>query len=181
MMSAVTPEFSRSYALSTMGALRKPVSIVASESERGALALRFSLAALDRLEATVTLAADGDAVIASGRMTAVLSQYCAATGEPVAASIAEPLLIRFVPSSTDQTPRDEIEIDPGDADIVEHDGQSIDLGEAVAQSLALALDPFPRAPGASETLRAAGVVGEDEVGNGAFADLKAMLGSKSPS
>lgn len=177
-MNAIVPEFSRSYALSTMGALRKPVSIVASEDERRALALRFSLAALDRLEAIVTLAADGDAMVASGRMTATLRQYCAATGEPVAASIAEPLLIRFVPPSTDDKTSDEIEIDPDDADIVEHDGQSIDLGEAVAQSLALALDPFPRAPGASETLRAAGVVGEDEIGNGAFADLKAMLGSK---
>ncbi len=29
------------------------------------------------------------------------------------------------------------------------DGDAIDIGEAVAQQLALALDPYPRAPGVS--------------------------------
>ena len=42
--------------------------------------------------------------------------------------------------------------------------------------MALALDPFPRAPGAEEALRAAGVIGEGEAGPfGALAGLKAKL------
>ena len=45
--------------------------------------------------------------------------------------------------------------------------QGIDLGEAVAQQLAIALDPYPRAPGAAlpEEPRAAG---------GPFAALKSL-------
>jgi hypothetical protein len=39
----------------------------------------------------------------------------------------------------------------------------IDLGEAAAETMALALDPFPRSPGAAAALKEAGVIGEDEV------------------
>lgn len=45
-------------------------------------------------------------------------------------------------------------------DAMEHDGQAIDLGEAVAQTLGLSIDLFPRAPNADEVLRAAGILGE---------------------
>ena len=38
----------------------------------------------------------------------------------------------------------------------------IDLGEAAAETLALALDPFPRSPDADAMLAEAGVIGEDE-------------------
>ena len=52
-----------------------------------------------------------------------------------------------------------------------------DLGEAVAQSFALLLDPFPRSPNADAVLKAAGVKEEGEVGPfGALAALKDKLG-----
>jgi hypothetical protein len=57
---------------------------------------------------------------------------------------------------------DEIELNSHDCDTIEHDGLQIDLGEAVAQSLGLAIDPFVRAPDADAILRAAGVVTEVE-------------------
>jgi len=41
--------------------------------------------------------------------------------------------------------------------VVFYDGASIDVGEAVAETLLLNLDPYPRAPGAEQALRAAGV------------------------
>jgi len=60
-----------------------------------------------------------------------------------------------------------------------HDGQLIDLGEAVAQSLGLALDPYPRSPNADALLKAAGVKREDEAGPfGVLASLKEKLEKK---
>ena len=53
---------------------------------------------------------------------------------------------------------------------------AIDLGEAAAETLALALDPFPRSPGADAALAEAGVLGESEAGPfAALADLKRKL------
>jgi uncharacterized metal-binding protein YceD (DUF177 family) len=46
--------------------------------------------------------------------------------------------------------------------VVFHDGATIDLGGAIADTLALALDPYPRSAGADEALREAGVISEAE-------------------
>jgi len=71
----------------------------------------------------------------------------------------------------------EIELDADECDTLFHDGRTIDLGEAVAQSFALLLDPFPRSPNADAVLKAAGVKGEGEAGPfGALAALKDKLG-----
>lgn len=57
-----------------------------------------------------------------------------------------------------------------------HDGAFVDVGEAVAQTLALALDPYPRAPDADARLAAAGVTVAVEAGPfGALAGLPAKL------
>ena len=57
------------------------------------------------------------------------------------------------------------------------DSGAIDLGEAAAQTLALALDPYPRSPGAAAALKEAGVIGEGEAGPfGGLAALKGKLG-----
>ena len=70
-------------------------------------------------------------------------------------------------------PKDEeTELAEEDCDTAFFSGDSIDIGEAVAETLALALDPFPRAPGADERLRDAGVLDEGETGP--FAILKAL-------
>ena len=45
--------------------------------------------------------------------------------------------------------------------------------------MALALDPFPRGPGAEAALKVAGVISEEEAGPfGALAGLKDRLGKK---
>jgi hypothetical protein len=58
-----------------------------------------------------------------------------------------------------------------------HDGQAIDLGAAIADSLALVLDPYPRSPRAADALREAGVISEEEAGP--FAALAALKGKLS--
>jgi len=58
-----------------------------------------------------------------------------------------------------------------------HDGAAIDLGGAIADTLALALDPYPRSAAAETALREAGVLSEEEAGPfAALAQLKKALG-----
>ncbi len=72
----------------------------------------------------------------------------------------------------DSPETEEIELSDEDCDMVALDGEWIDMGETVAQSLALNLDPYPRAPDADATLRKLGVLSEDETGP--FAALKGL-------
>lgn len=177
----MTPEFSRPVRLDAIGTTPRRETLSADEGERAALARRFALLALGRLEAEVTVARDSDAISVTGRLRAEVEQSCVATGAPVPAAIDEPFALLFRPEpATDAD--EEIELDERQLDVLVHDGQTIDLGEAVAETLALALDPWPRAPGAETALREAGVKGEEEREGeagpfGALAALKDRLQS----
>jgi len=57
-------------------------------------------------------------------------------------------------------------------DEIEYTGTHIDLGEAVAQSLALAIDPFLTGPNADAARKSAGIGTPED--NGAFAALKGL-------
>ncbi|WP_326524973.1 YceD family protein [Sphingomonas sp.] len=172
-------EFSRPRRLDTIGEGAVAVAIAADEGERMALAARFGLTALDRLTADYTLRRDATGIIASGTLSAAVVQPCIATGDPVPATIDEPFDIRFLPEAADDALADEVELDGGDLDTMFYSGSAIDLGEAAAETLALALDPYPRSSRAEAALREAGVQTEDATKPaGAFAGLKDMLGGK---
>lgn len=170
----MTPEFSRTWRLDVLG-IDRAVDISAEPEERAALAKRFGLQSLDLLSATATLHPTAAGIEAKGRIKAKAVQSCVITGEPVPTDVNQPFVIRFVPE--DMAPMgEEVELDADDCDIMEHDGQMIDLGEAVAQTLGLALDPYPRAPDADARVKAAGILSEEEAGPfGALASLKDKL------
>lgn len=177
-MSAPAPEFSRICRVDTIGDRPRTVEIEADEAERAALAKRFGLIAIARLAGSAAIAKVAGGIKASGHISASVEQSCVATGDPVPATIDEPFELKFVvPDSAADT--DEIELNEDELDIVEYDGQAVDLGEALAQTLALTLDPFPRSPDADAALRKAGVVSEEQAGPfGALAGLKDKLGGK---
>jgi uncharacterized metal-binding protein YceD (DUF177 family) len=135
-----------------------PVMVAATAAECAALAKRFALVAVDQLEALITLVPDGASVVASGTLTAEIVQSCAVSGDDLQVSIAEPVTFRFVPARTASTPDEEIELSEADLDEIEYSGNAFDLGEAVAQSLALAVDPFLEGPNAEEARRRAGLL-----------------------
>ena len=170
-------EFPRPVRIDTIGDAPRTIAIEADEVERAALARRFGLLALDRLAATAAVARDGGTVRVDGRLSATVAQACIATGAPVPASIDEFFTLRFVPASGGTG--GEIELDEADLDTIPYEGSAVDLGEAAAQTLALALDPFPRAPDAEAALRAAGVLSEEQAeaarrDASPFAALKAL-------
>ena len=174
-MSHPAPEFSRPVQIDTLGHALRTVGIAADAAEREALARRFGLAAIHRLEAEIGLTRDGDEVRAAGLLHAAVTQSCVVSGEPVEAVIDAPFALLFRPESEAST-SDEVELAESDCDMVFYAGASIDVGEAAAETLALSLDPFPRAADAEEALRKAGVKGEAEVGPfAALAGLKEKL------
>lgn len=167
----MTPEFSRPVRIDTLGEGPRTVAIEADEAEREGLTRRFGLLSLDALSAEATLHRAGEVIHAEGRIRAAVVQPCVASGAPVPATIDDSFKLRFIPEAE---PGEEIELDAEDVDTTDYSGGAIDLGEAVAETLALSLDPFPRAPDADAVLKAAGVLSEDEAVTGPFAALKAL-------
>ncbi|HEU0310503.1 MAG TPA: DUF177 domain-containing protein [Sphingomicrobium sp.] len=153
------------------------LDLVADDDDRTRVAARLGLLSLDRLEAHAVLARDGQKIRVNGRLKAALCQACVATGDPVPSHIDEPFELLFVPEPKGGGPDAEIELGEADLDTVFHDGSAIDLGGAVADTLALSLDPYPRSAGADAALKEAGVLTEEEAGPfAALAALKEKLG-----
>ena len=128
--------------------------ISANDAERVALAQRFGLRALDRLSATLTVRRVYDDMFhVSGRLSAAVVQQCVVTLEPLQSSLDEAVAVTFVKPKTmggkGKVGATEAEEGLEDEGPETMDGDLIDLGEAVAQQLAVSLDPYPRAPGAS--------------------------------
>jgi uncharacterized metal-binding protein YceD (DUF177 family) len=142
------PEFSRMVELRQCDG--RDVDLVATAEERSALAGRFGLVRIDRLEAKLSLSRLDDGLKAEGTLDAKWVQSCAVSDEDLAVSVLEPLTLRFVPAAKADRPDEDMEIDSSDPDEIEFSGTAIDLGEAVAQSLALAIDPFAVGPDAEE-------------------------------
>ena len=170
------PEFSRTVRVETLGTTPRPISIGANEEERAALAKRFHLPAIASLAADAELAVRNGDVVATGTLKAEVTQSCVASGEPVPEEVEEDFEIAFRPHPPSGQPDEEIELSEGELDVVFYDGGLVDLGEAVAETLSLALNPYPRSPEAEAALREAGVKSEEEAkGPGALAGLKDLL------
>lgn len=178
MITAGQPEFSRPFTLDKVDRLREPLTISAEHDERAALAARFGLESIDALVAKVTFDSDGETVRARGRLTASVVQTCVATGDPLPVALDEAFAVRFVAEPSDAAAEDdEIELAADECDTMHYHGRAIDLGEAVAQTLLLSLDPYPRGPEAEDFLKAKGVKSEGEAGPfGVLAGLKDKLG-----
>jgi uncharacterized metal-binding protein YceD (DUF177 family) len=153
------------------------LDLVADGPEREAIAKRLGLQALDRLESHVTLSRTGEVVRATGRIGASLDQSCVVTSEPVPAHVDEPFEILFTPEPAKADADEEIELGESDCDVVFHDGAVIDLGTAIADTLALSLDPYPRSASADAALKEAGVLTEEQASP--FAVLAKLKGGDS--
>jgi hypothetical protein len=106
-------------------------------------------------------------------------QSCVVTLAPVPQSIDEEIAVRFLPDDGKEEGAKEIEVYLDGEDPPEIlDGQSIDLGALAVEYFAVAVDPYPRAPGAdlSAVLPSEGA---DEPPESPFAALAALAGRKS--
>lgn len=148
-MTAGSPEFPRPVTAASVPPSGMDLRLEASEAERAALAERFAVPSVGRLEAQIRLVPRaGGAIDAQGRIVAEVTQVCVVSLEPVSTSLDIPLKRLFRPLRASRTHDDagelDLTFDPDEEDEEPFDGASFDLGEAVAEELALSLDPFPR-------------------------------------
>ena len=146
----------------------------ATSDECAALAKRFGLVAVHSLIAKVTLAADGPVVRVTGTLKAEVVQSCAISGDDLPVRISEPVALRFVPHYGAAPGADEIELSAEELDEIEMDGTRFDLGEALAQTMALGIDPYAEGPRADAVRRQAGLLDASKTGPLAAA-LKDLL------
>ena len=141
-------EFSRFIEADSVGARPVERQISANPEERAALAQRFDLQAIDRLEADFTLRRAGNGVIhVKGTVRGEVVQSCVVTLEPVPARIEAEFAADFAAAADGPAEDEEIDFETADPPEAIRNGH-IDLGELAAEHLSLALDPYPRAPGA---------------------------------
>lgn len=172
------PEFSRPIDLRAIP--RHVVELSASEEERAALARRFDIVSIGSLAATATIDELASGVEVAGRIEAALVQACAISGEDFPVRVASDYRLRFVPEAEYEAALadagEEIELSSDDLDTIAYSGSTIDLGEAIAQTLALEIDPYAEGPGA-DAARAEYGLSTPEA-SGPFAALQALKGKQ---
>jgi hypothetical protein len=141
------PEFSRPIAADRIGAGDFSTVVEATADERAAVAERLMIPAVAALSCTVTLCRGADAargeIVAEGELRAAVTRTCVVSAEDFAVEITTRFRALLVRAGTE---RDEIDLE-GEDEVAYQDGV-LDLGELATEELALALDPYPRMPGA---------------------------------
>ncbi len=142
-------EFSRPFAVDRLGTAPVTETLDAKPDERARLAKRLGLVSLEQLAAALTLRRNHDTglIHVEGRLEADIVQTCVVSLTPFPSHVEDSFEADF---SNDPLPAEgdlpfDMDNDPPEPIV---DG-AIDLGELVAQYLSLALDPYPRAPGAA--------------------------------
>jgi uncharacterized metal-binding protein YceD (DUF177 family) len=136
-----------------IGATPQVRRVEATEKERKEISAALDLVDLPALAADLELRRDGRGRIhVEGRVVADIVQSCVVSLEPVAQHIDEPIAMVFVEAGdvkAEPRPGTEIRVDPGAEDPPEAlAGSTLDLGPIVMEHFVLAIDPYPRAPGA---------------------------------
>jgi hypothetical protein len=162
-------EFSRPLAAAEVPEEGLDVHVAARADECLALAAADGLTALTRLEADLRVRRESAGGLrVEGELRADLRQTCVVTLEEFDVTLVEPIDVAFTPERaprivTEPSRRsrraDAVEEQSSGSHSVDLEGDApdpmidgrIDLGAIVAEFLALALDPYPRKPGASFT------------------------------
>lgn len=172
-----TVEFSRRLRLDRLAAGDVRETHEATEAECKALADRFGLIAVQSLTGgmTVRRPADGPLIRVEGWLSARVTQKCVVSLESFDADLEDTFVQLFTLESGEEPEDGEVFVSLEDEDAPEPvTGGAIDLGEVLAEQLALALDPHPRKPGVafSGASFGEGDDPEDDVERNPFAALK---------
>lgn len=121
-------------------------SVTASNEDRSGLVERFKLLSLDTLNASVTVQAAGkDTIHIEGHVSARLEQPCVVSLEPVEETIEEDFVLLMVPPEVaDRMDADEVYLNPDAPDYDALEGDILLLGDIVAQTLSVMMNPYPK-------------------------------------
>jgi uncharacterized metal-binding protein YceD (DUF177 family) len=152
--------------------------IAATDAELAAIARMLDLVALKRLFLSYRLdRVGGSRLRLTGQLQADVTQTCVISLEPVDAQLDVPVAIEFWPAAMVEELERSAEEAGGEGllDWPEAvvDGR-IDLGPVIYETLAAALDPYPKRPGASFDWPQGKAVAPPEGKSGPFAALAAL-------
>lgn len=175
-------EFSFPIDITSLPLTGRSYTITASAEERARVAARLDLQAVNVLTAVLNIAPSGKGMIkVAGEVKADVVQTCVVSLTPVPAQVKDTISAGFITEekaaadklkkerakakarATKKATEEEEEVisaqgdDPPDVAL---EGR-IDLGEVAVVHLALALDPYPRAPGAAFDAQAWGLQEEN--------------------
>jgi len=154
----------------------REIVVKATEAQREAIAERLDIPAVDKLEARLKLTRFRGGLRVEGRLDAVTEQPCVVTFVPVKQVMGEEVERVFLPAAEQPAvavAHPEIYVDLEADELPDYfEGHEIDLSEALVETVALALDPYPRAEGVSvEDLD----LPQDEADESPFSSLKSLI------
>ena len=153
------------------------LDVALSAAELQGLTDLLEVSAVERLTANLHAVPFRGGIRVTGRVAGRVVQPCVVTLEPVSQDIDEAVDRVFLPASAGVTnghSEAEIFVDPEGEDLPDvFDGREADLSGMIIETLALAIDPYPRAPGVS--VADLGIEDEDEEAS-PFAVLKGLRG-----
>jgi uncharacterized metal-binding protein YceD (DUF177 family) len=175
MKEQAEPLFDAIVRIDKLPAGGRSVRVDADEKTRAAIAAAMKLISVERFVADLSVAPLRGGLRALGRLEASITQASVVSFEPVSQDIDEEVDRVFLPvphGHQAPTPGSEVFIDLEDDDFPDHiDGPEVDLSALLIETLALAIDPYPRREG--EDVSSLGVdLGEGE--SGPFAALSRL-------
>ena len=161
------PIFDAIVRIDNLPASGRSINVDANEAERAAIAEAMQIVSVERFAATLSIVPLRGGLRAQGHLDAAVTQASVVSFEPVAETVSEDIDRVFLPAAKDShapAPGAEVFIDLENDDFPDHiDGPEVDLSALLLETLALALDPYPRLPG--ESLDALGIsVSDAEAG-----------------
>jgi uncharacterized metal-binding protein YceD (DUF177 family) len=161
--------------LDSMPVAGRDLALEVDAADRLAVAEQLGITAVEKLEVKLHAVRFKGGMRVTGRLLATTVQPSVVSLEPVIQEIAEPIERVFLPGGEKAYagPADaEIFVDLEGEDVPDHfEGNEADLSALIVETLALALDPYPRQPG--ETLGALRDDGDTE-SDLPFAGLKIL-------
>lgn len=150
-------EFSYAVDVAALGRARRAFQLETNEEQRARVAERLGMLSIEQFSGGLQVTATKAVIKISGDFSADLTRECVASLEPMNERVEEAFQIELLRSalssvsdsfSPQSAQGDENSWDGADVAPETHEGDTLDLGELLVQQLSLAMDPFPRKPGA---------------------------------
>jgi uncharacterized metal-binding protein YceD (DUF177 family) len=154
--------FSHRLALKPGADARPATTRTADAGERAAVAAQLAIEGVEALAVAARLETVDAVFRCRGEVRARVVQSCVVTGEPVVQEVAAPFE-RFLVVGRAPALEAAVDVDPEERDVDYLDEPVVDIGAIALEELALALDPYPRAPDADAILAASNAATDDDV------------------
>lgn len=159
--------------LDSMPSSGRDLSLDVGQEDRLVIAGQLGITAVEKLQVKLHAVRFKGGIRVTGRLAATTVQPSVVSLEPVTQEISEPVDRIFLPGGEKEfavAADAEIFVDLEGEDVPDHfEGNEADLSDLIAETLALALDPYPRLPGES-----VGAIGDSAESASPFAGLKVL-------